>query len=222
MAQVRFEILKSKITITGLTLFMAIFVLAGEAAAQIPSPNVYNNGNRWIIRGFRDNSPVHAPIGQPHGICFLPYGLSGTNITGLWYSDTFPNWRGRYSQEGDRILMHGNFFNDFGSDGIIIELFAGLTPRDVGAGHWTEWLNPTNYGITVVYANASLTRVGKCHTPAGVDADTMSQPELEKMGEELSSRVSPRMRADGTESDHPADPEQLPLAEAAPGEPSDK
>lgn len=213
MSQVHIETLKSKITFTGLALFITIFVLAGQAAAQIPQPNVVNGGNKWRITAYNDLSPVHQQLGQ-QDICFLPFVVSGTNIVGSWYSTTYPNWRGRYSQEGDRVLMHGNWGNFIGSDGMQIELFQGTSTRDVGAGHWTEWFNFGTHGFTIGYANARLERIGKCLTTTnGADPATLSQADFERMSEDLSSKVSPRLRADGKESDHPADAAAVPLPE---------
>lgn len=212
MSQVRFGILKSKITITGLMLFMTIFGLTAEANAQVPRPNVFDGGNRWLITAFDDRSNVHQQWAT-QGVCFLPYAVNGTHIQGVWYSDTFPNWSGRYSQEGDRILMHGNWGNDIGSDGMVIELFGGNSPRDVGAGQWTEWFNPGTYGTTVGFANTRLSRVGKCQLPTTVDTTTMSQAELERFGAEQSSNVKPRLRNDGRVAEYPGDPDQVPLPE---------
>ena len=212
MSQVQFGILKRKLTITGLTLFMAIFALAAQVNAQVPKPNVFDGGNRWLITAFDDRSGIHQQWAT-QGVCFLPYAVNGTHIQGVWYSDTYPGWAGRYSQEGDRILMHGNWGNDIGSDGMVIELFAGNSPRDVGAGQWTEWFNPGTYGNTVGFLNTRLSRVGKCQLPTTVDTSTMSQAELEKFGAEQSSNVKPRLRADGREAQQPTDPEQVPLSE---------
>jgi hypothetical protein len=204
---------KHKIELTGLALFMVMAVCAGQAAAQVPNPNVYSAGNRWIITAYNDASPVHQQMGQ-QGICFLPFAVVGTGIQGVWYSDTFPNWRGRYRQEGDQLVMHGNWANFQGSDGMVIDLHVGTTPRDVGNGQWTEWWNFGANGTTIAFANASLRRVSKCLSPTNVD--TMSQAELETLSAERSRSVSPRLRRDGKESDHPTDPEQVPLPEDAP------
>lgn len=201
---------KYRINLIGLALFMSIVVSAGQATAQVPKPNVFDGGNRWLITAFDDSSTVHQQWAT-QGICFLPYAVSGTHIRGVWYSDTFPNWRGRYSQEGDNLLMHGNWANFGGSDGMVIDLFAGTSPKDVGGGQWTEWWNFGAYGTTVVFANTRLARVGKCPLP--VNVATATQVELEKFGTDNSSRVSPRLRKDGKEADHPGDLEQEPLAE---------
>lgn len=202
--------LTHKIELRGLALIMIIAVSAGQAAAQVPKPNVFDGGNRWLITAFDDSSTVHQQWAT-QGICFLPYAVSGTHIRGVWYSDTFPNWRGRYSQEGDNLLMHGNWANFGGSDGMVIDLFAGTSPKDVGGGQWTEWWNFGAYGTTVVFANTRLSRVGKCPLP--VNVATATQAELEKFGTDNSSRVSPRLRKDGKVAEHPGDPEQEPLAE---------
>lgn len=199
-----------KTTLKGLALIMSVVVLAGQAAAQVPKPNVFDGGNRWLITAFDDTSSVHQQWAT-QGVCFLPYGVWGTNIRGLWYSDTFPNWNGRYSQEGDRVLMHGNWANFGGSDGMVIELFAGTSPRDVGAGHWTEWWNFGPNGTTVLFGNTRLSRVGKCPLPTNFA--TATQAELEAYSAERSRSVSPRLRKDGSVADHPTDPEQVPLAE---------
>ena len=199
-----------KNTLTGLALVMLTTVLAAQAAAQVPRPNVFDNGNRWLITAFDDTSTVHQQWAT-QGICFLPYAVSGTNIVGAWYSDTFPNWRGRYAQEGDRLLMHGNWANFGGSDGMVIELFAGTSTRDVGAGHWTEWWNFGTNGTTVLFGNTRLSRVGKCPLPTNVA--TATQADFERFGTDASRSVSPRLRKDGTVSDRPLDPEQLPLAD---------
>jgi hypothetical protein len=202
--------LTHKVELSGLTLFMVIAVFAGQAAAQVPKPNVFDGGNRWLITAFDDSSTAHAQWAT-QGICFLPYGVVGTQIRGVWYSDTFPNWNGRYAQEGDNLLMHGNWANFGGSDGMVIDIFAGPTPKDVGGGQWTEWWNFGAYGTTVGFLNARLTRVGKCPLPANVA--TMTQAEIEKYGADSSGRVSPRLRKDGTAADRPTDPESAPLAE---------
>lgn len=199
-----------KLNVAGLVLIISAVALAAQVNAQVPKPNVYDGGNRWLITAFDDSSTVHLQWAT-QGICFLPYGVFGTQIRGIWYSDTFPNWNGRYAQEGDQILMHGNWANFMGSDGMFIELFAGTSPRDMGGGQWTEWWNFGANGTTVGFANARLTRVGKCPLPTNVD--TMTKAELETLSAERSRSVSPRLRKDGKAAEYPKDPEQLPLPE---------
>jgi len=207
------RILKYKIMITGLALFMGIVGLVGEAVAQVPRPNVYDNGNRWFITYYNDCDTVHTQWAT-QGICFLPYKPCGAcGIQGAWYSDTYGGWRGRYMQEGDRILMHGNWANFGGSDGMVIDLFAGNSPNDEGAGQWTEWLNTGQYGTPDFFGNTRLRRVGKCQLPANVDISKMGQAEVDKLAIELSNRVKPRLRKDGKPAESPTDPEQVPLPE---------
>jgi len=212
MAQFHFGNFKHRVAIIGLAFFMGIIVLVGQASAQIPRPNVFDGGNKWRITAFDDRSPVHQEWGS-QGVCFLPYAVTGTHIGGIWYSDTYPGWTGRYSQEGDRVLMHGNWGNDAGSDGMVIELFAGTSPRDVGAGQWTEWFNAGTHGSTVGFLNTRLVRIGKCTLPTGVDPAKMSEAELEKLALDLSNEAKPRLRTDGREAQSPTDPEQVPLAD---------
>ena len=157
-----------KLKLTGLALFVVVFGLVAEAAAQIPRPNVFQGGNRWRITGYLDESPVHQQVGS-QDICFLPFAIVGTHIRGVWFSPTFPGWTGRYSQEGDRVLMYGNWGNFIGSDGIFIELTEGTSPRDVGGGQWTEWFNFGAHGSTVVFANTRLARVGRCRVAVEID-----------------------------------------------------
>lgn len=204
--------LKQKLMISALALFMVIVGLVGQASAQVPRPNVFDGGNRWLITGFLDASPVHQQVAT-QGICFLPYAVGGTHIGGVWYSDTYPGWRGHYSQEGDGLLMYGNWANFAGSDGIFIDLIQGTSPRDVGGGQWTEWFNIGPYGTTVGFANARLMRVGKCQLPKNAHVSEMGQSDIEKLAVGLSDRVKPRMRKDGKPATSPNDPEQVPLPE---------
>jgi hypothetical protein len=208
---------KLKFAIIGLALFMGIVGLAAEANAQ-PKPNVFDGGDRWLITYYDDCDAVHTQWAT-QGICFLPYKPCGAcGIRGVWYSDTFgPGWRGGYMQEGDRLLMHGNWDwpskKFVGSDGMVIDLFGGTSPRDEGAGQWTEWFNNPAFGTPDFYGNARLRRVGKCHLPQGVDLSRMSEAEVERLSVDLSSKVKPRMRRDGKVAESPTDPEQVPLRE---------
>jgi hypothetical protein len=204
------RILNYKVTV--LVLFMFIVGLVGQAKAQTPKPNVFDNGNKWLITGYFDNSPVHQQAAT-QCICYLPYVQNGTQITGIWYSCSFPGWSGRYAQEGDLVLMHANWANDAGSDGMVIDLFAGTTPRDEGGGQWTEWFNAGAFGTTIAFGNARLRRSGKCDVPQNFDATKMNRAEMEKLGSDLSLRVKPRLRKDGKPAESPTDPEQVPLPE---------
>lgn len=206
--------LKHKITIIGLALFTGIAAFtATTGTAQGPSPNVFDGGNRWLITYYNDCDKGHTQWAT-QGICFLPYKPCGAcGIQGAWYSDTYPGWRGRYMQEGDHIAMHGNWANFAGSDGMIIDLFGGTSPRDEGAGHWTEWWNSGANGTTVGFGNTRLRRVGRCQIPQSATLARMSQEEIDKLAIELSDKVKPRLRKDGKAAASPNDPEQVPLRE---------
>jgi len=189
---------------------LAAFAVGFGFAAQVdaaPSPNVYDGGNRWFITAYDDASPGHLRWAT-QGICFLPYTATGTHIRGVWYSDTFPNWRGRYSQEGDRILMHGDYAAGVGHDGMVMELFAGKPERDEAAGQWTEWRETGYYGTTIGFVNSRLRRVGSCRY---VISASLPLEEIEKIAAEVSSRVAPRMLANGKVAESPGSPDQVPL-----------
>lgn len=185
--------------------------LVGSSAMAQPRPNVVDGGTRWTITAYDDTSAGHVQMAT-QTLCFLPYGPAGTHIQGIWYSTSFPNWRGRYSQEGDRVLMHGDYANDVGHDGMVIELSFGTTPRDVGAGQWTEWRETGLNGTSIAFANTRLQRVGTCRPPFTVA--NLPLEVLEKQVKELVLRVPPRMRTDGKVSESPIDPDQIPVKEA--------
>jgi hypothetical protein len=208
---------KSFPTIMGIVFFMLVLGFVNEIKAQ-PQPNVYDSGNRWIVNAYQDCDARHT-YQATQGLCFLPYKKCGScaSITGYWYSDTFPNWRGGYMQEGDNLKIHGNWHwpnKPFaGSDGAFLDLFSGTSPQDEAAGEWIEWLNSGTYGTPEIYVNVRLRRVGKCELPHGVDAARMSETDLEKLSIELSGKVKPRLRKDGKVAEYPTDPEQRPLPE---------
>jgi hypothetical protein len=205
-------VVKEKFMKTMKVLFITGIVILGVAGAAVaqPRPNVYDGGNQWRITAYDDTSPAHQQWAT-QGICFLPYGVQGTAIVGVWYSNTFPNWRGRYAQEGDRVLMHGDYAQLVGHDGMVIDLFEGTSPQDEGAGQWTEWRETGAYGTTIGWANTRLRRAGKCAIPAGVDFAKMNRADIEKLAVELSGRVKPRLRKDGKPAESPLDRDQVPL-----------
>jgi hypothetical protein len=209
---------KRKTTILGAVLFMGILGLGGRAMAQAPKPNVFDGGNRWLITFYDDCNAAHEQWAT-QGICFLPYESCGEcgacgGIKGAWYSDTFPDWNGRYMQQGDRILMHGDYANNVGHDSMVIELFAGTSPQDEGAGQWTEWREaPGFFGDTIGFGNNRLRRAGRCQITTGADISTMSPEEIDKLAAELSAKVRPRLRKDGKPAEFPVDPEQVRLPE---------
>ncbi len=167
-----------------------------------------------LITYYNDCDPVHSQWAT-QGICYLPYKTCGAcGIMGAWYSDTFPDWNGRYTQEGDRLLMHGDYANNVGHDAMFIDLFAGTSPADEGAGQWTEWREvPGFFGTTIGFGNTRLRRVGKCQLTPRADISRMSQEEIDRLAADLSSKVKPRLRRDGKAAESPNDPEQRPLPE---------
>ena len=154
------------------TLGLAALVSAMAAQAEPPHlPDLVRDGNRWTITAFDDTSPVHTQLAT-QGLCFYFAGTVGTHQLYYWVSDTFPDWNGMASQEGDQVFMHGDYDNDVGHDGIEWQV-VGASPRNLGAGHWKEWREDGQFGSTIGFGNASLQRVGKCkydHPYAALDA----------------------------------------------------
>lgn len=169
--------------------------LGGAVAQAAPLPNVFDGGNRWLITAYNDASPVHSQMAT-QGICFLPYAATGTQVRGVWYSDTFPDWNGVYSQEGDQVFMHGDYAADVGHDGIMFEIDTN-SYTEQGGGHWTEWRENGAFGRTIVFANAKLTRVGKCSSIGVADV-----PRLQ---------IAPRVLRTGLPAQNPLDLNQLPI-----------
>ena len=178
-----------------LALGVTCVALAAFSTAQAFEPNVYKGGNRWAITAFNDASPVHAEMAT-QGICFLPPVAVGTHMRGDWYSDTFPDWNGVYSQEGDQVFMHGDFGRDSGHDSMTFEITTS-SKRNQSGGHWVEWFEGGVYGRTIVFANTSLQRVGDCNP--------MTAKELPFL------YVAPRLLQDGKEASSPMEAGQLPL-----------
>ncbi|MEK7323511.1 MAG: hypothetical protein AABZ84_10585 [Pseudomonadota bacterium] len=176
-------------------LMAAALGLSGGYVHAAPMPNVYDDGNRWLITAYNDSSPTHAQMAT-QGICFLPYAVVGTHVRGMWYSDTFPDWNGVYSQEGDQVFMHGDYAMDVGHDGIMFEIETS-SRNNQGGGHWTEWRENGAYGKTIVFANAKLSRVGKCTSFTPTDA--------------LKLQIAPRVIRTGLPAVNPLDLDQLPI-----------
>lgn len=141
-------------------------MLISSAFAQPPhKPNLVDNGNRWTITAYDDASLVHRQMAT-QGLCFKFVSNVGSHQRYTWYSDTFPDWNGWASQEGDQIKMYGDYAKDVGHDGINWEIVTEDRPTNkaIGYGHWTEWRENGKYGLTIVFANAKLTRVGNCNS----------------------------------------------------------
>lgn len=175
---------------------IASILLMGASAAvmAVPPhlPSVHTGGNLWTITAHNDPSPVHATWAT-QGICFLPPAVVGTHERGYWYSTTFPDWNGVYSQEGDQLFMHGDYAKDVGHDGMNINID---TARTAG-GHWHEWRENGAFGITIGFVNATMQRVGQCKPITPGELPTLSIP--------------PRYLLDGRVAQTPSEPDQRPV-----------
>lgn len=180
--------MKKQIIAAGLLLS----AMAPAMAAPPHLPSVYNGGNFWKITGHDDASPVHTQLAT-QGICFLPPAIVGTHERGHWYSTTFPDWNGTYSQEGDQVFIYGDYAKDVGHDGMQISIDTANT----ASGHWKEWRENGAFGITIGFANATLQRIGKCRTVAATQLPVLGIP--------------PRYLVTGAEAQGPAQANQRPV-----------
>ncbi len=172
----------------------AIASLSSLASANPPfSPDLIKGGNRWTITFYDDSSPNHNQWAT-QGICFYYAGTVGTQQRYLWVSDTYPDWNGRATQEGDQIFMHGDFQWPFGTrngghDGMEWEITT-VGSRNEGFGHWKEWVETSRFGTTIGFGNAKFRRVGKCRRPGftstfalALDASQRIERKEDKNGE---------------------------------------
>lgn len=179
-----------------------------------PRPNVFNSGNMWSITFFNDPATNHQQWATQR-ICFSNYAVNGTHIQGYWYSITFPNWNGRYTQEGDLVRMHGDYANDVGHDHMAFDL-STMTPKDEAMGHWDEWREDGGLGRTIGWGNTKLVRLGCCAgwicpqitTPLTAPDKEVPQGMTEADALALSLSLPPRWNTDGTEAQDPFDPDQ--------------
>ena len=172
--------------------FIPAFFASSLALANPPTPNVFDGGNRWTITAFNDASMLHSQMAT-QGICFSAPVMVGTHLRGYWYSDTFPDWNGVYSQEGDQVFLHGDYAKDVGHDAMQLS----LTSSREGDGHWVEWRENGGFGKTIVFANAKVVRVDKCRSLTEDELSTFS--------------VAPRYLEDGRAAENPLDENQVPL-----------
>ncbi|MBI3776342.1 MAG: hypothetical protein HY273_12475 [Gammaproteobacteria bacterium] len=175
---------------------LAVGMLCLSAAAAVNAdPNVYAGGNLWSITAYDDSSIVHTQWAT-QGICFLPPVMTGTHLRGNWYSTTFPDWNGVYSQEGDQVFMHGDYAKDVGHDGIDFEVITN-SPRNLAGGHWFEWRENGGFGNTIGFANTKLERIGYCKVIQPADL--------------VNLYVAPRFLVDGRIAQQPGEANQIPL-----------
>lgn len=198
-----------------LGVLITLYMVTSVAMAQVPHPNVYDDGNRWRITFFNDPSDVHQQWATQI-ICFLPYATVGTSIQGRWYALTFPDWNGLYYQEGDEVKMTGDYAQDIGHDHMTLvhtTVDTTVGPRGMAFKDWTEWREDGDYGFVIGWGNARLIRDGRCRIPhSGADSFTAQSPEeAEKFDEEallLSLSLPPRLTRDGGEAESPGAPDQ--------------
>jgi hypothetical protein len=183
-------VLKKKICLTVTTLAL---VSSTSLFAQPPhNPDLINDGNRWTITAYNDSSPVHTQWAT-QGICFYPDAFVGTHQRYYWISDTYPDWNGRATQEGDQVFMHGDFQwpygqkKDGGHDGMEWEITTESRVNG-GTGHWKEWIENGVAGVTIGFANAKLRRVGKCKYDTFEEAFAAAQ-ELELPKDDLGNTI---------------------------------
>ena len=140
--------------------FMVALATMAHGVANAQQPDLVTAGNRWTITAYNDESPNHDQWAT-QGICFRSLGMFGTHQRYEWWSDTFPDWNGIASQEGNEVVLHGDYAGDVGHDSVMFNVVTS-TPKNVGAGHWVEWREDGKSGRTIGFANALLTRVGRC------------------------------------------------------------
>jgi hypothetical protein len=148
-------------------------------------PNVVDDGNRWEITAFLDNRIDHLQLAT-QGICFQPFAVVGTQIQGVWYSDTFPDWNGQYTQEGDHVQMHGDYARDVGHDGMTFQIHS----HDRGAGHWFEWREDGAFGNTIGFGNMEINRVGKCDQVVPLPQPPYTDLVLRQYLDEVSKKLA--------------------------------
>ncbi len=169
--------------VTTIAACAAMFTSIAAQAVPPHLPDLVQGGNRWTIT-FYDDSSVNHNQWATQGICFFRVADVGTHTRYVWYSDTFPDWNGRATQEGDQIFMHGDYAANVGHDGMEWEIVTS-SYKNEGAGHWKEWREDPGYGRTIGFGNAKFTRVGYCRHvgTAGLDEVSATQ-EAEAFSQE--------------------------------------
>jgi hypothetical protein len=165
----------------------AVLITAIAAAtpslAQAQDPNLVSLGNRWTITAYNDESPTHDQWAT-QGLCFRFIGMFGTHERYEWWSDTFPDWNGIASKEGNVVTMHGDYAGDVGHDGIVWDVVTS-SPKNIGTGHWFEWREDAKFGRTIGFANALLTRVGSCRIT--LDEGRLLPLPVDQFGKQIES-----------------------------------
>jgi len=162
----------------------ALFTSGTVIAVPPHTPNLVNDGNRWLITFYNDSDPGQTQWAT-QGLCFFQVANVGTHTRYVWYSDTFPNWNGWATQEGDQIFMHGDYARNVGHDGMEWEIVTN-SPKNEGAGHWKEWRENAGFGRTIGFGNAKFSRVGKCkfHIDNTLTSSSNIESEVDKYREQ--------------------------------------
>lgn len=208
------------------TLFIISLVFSGAVLAHPftpPQPNVFDGGNNWLITYYNDPAPDHRRWAT-QSICFLPYSQflpasqNGTGISGVWFSNSFNDWNGRYYQEGDELKMTGDFANNRGHDHMTLQhtTYKGPVQKepDVAFKDWTEWVEDQRWGRVIGWGNAKLVRRGRCPFPTFPlkgKSNVTSQEQLEEWAHKQSLAMPPRLTVNGAVAESPgqADLESL-------------
>jgi hypothetical protein len=163
------------------------FVFYGTAFAAPPQPNVFDGGNRWQITFYNDPTNHHDQWAT-QTICFLPYAVVGNSIQGTWYSTSFPDWNGRYYQEGDELKMTGDYAKDVGHDHMTLQHTTYDVPgfsRGMAFKDWTEWREDGAYGNIIGWGNSILVRAGKCDLSSGIhNVDKLALEDIRLLEDE--------------------------------------
>lgn len=151
-------------------LFIACIILPAiygqtDVKAVLPAPRYFPNlveggNNMWTITFYNDASPIHDQWATQR-ICFRYVGQVGTHDRYVWYSISFPDWNGWATQEGDEIVMHGDYARNNGHDAMHWDIVT-VSKKNEGYGIWAEWREDNSFGRTIGFGNAKLVRVGSC------------------------------------------------------------
>lgn len=137
------------------------------------TPDLINPGAYWSVTFYNDASPAHA-LGGTQTLCFFPAGVAGTHQRYEWVSDSWPDWNGRATQEGDQVFMFGDYPNhpqgqrNGGHSALQWELVT-QNPANMGAGHWQDWYEDATFGVINGFGNAVFQRIGQCPYNTALD-----------------------------------------------------
>lgn len=159
-------------------------LLVAPALLAVPphQPNLTDGGNLWLMNAYDDTDPKHRHIFREE-ICFRLIGNVGTHTRYAWQSLTYPAFKGIASQEGDQVVMHGDYTvqgNAIYHDAWQFDLVTEYN-KDLAAGHWTMWKHDGAFGTTAYTANVTLNRQAdsQCGISAPVDDSKQLTPTLE-------------------------------------------